>query len=620
MNNNSSQSSLLKIWNVLNSVDFIPEGNSLGFNEICQQYKLDRISCYARIPNTDMFIQVDEGGYGKEHKQLAMENGFDFHKSLYQKDTNSKKEVLENMLNNPIIRTSDFEEYRKGLKEIGYIDGEKPVAQALICTMITREFGVVGYALIEQYKETLTHFETNFDEVLAAIEIIFLRIEKDEVSKQLAKEEQHTECDELTRLSQPHKFKEDATRALRIDENYVMFLLDIDKFKYINDIWSYTTGNSILLETAVVVKQFAGADGICCRMDADKFGILRKYSTEEELQQTIEELDKALIEVHQEKHHHIKITYICGVYVVKEDYFNINAIIDKANLARNSAKGSFNNTFELYNKSMENYSERERQLEGKTKSGLRNKEFVPFLQPKFTLGTTDICGAEALARWRTDERMIEPYEFIPIFEKNGFVTLLDFEIYEQTFKFIQHCMEAGYKLFPISLNVSRGHINDEDFLDKFTKLLDTYNVPRKYIELEITESIFAEDKERLKKFIYDIRNIGISVSIDDFGSAYSSLNMLKDIDVDVVKLDKSFIDNIGDLHTEEGIHKDKIIIQNIVNMITCLGFKTIFEGIETQEQVDFLQTTGCTLGQGYIFSRPTTLEDFEKRYFLGVDE
>lgn len=263
---------------------------------------------------------------------------------------------------------------------------------------------------------------------------------------------------------------------------------------------------------------------------------------------------------------------------------------------------------------MENLSDREKQLEKRTKTALENKEFVPYLQPKFMLSTNEICGAEALARWHAADRMIQPHEFIPLFERNGFITQLDFEIYEQTFQFVKESMAKGYGMVPISLNMSRGHINDPDFLNKFMHLMDYYEIPTQMIELEITESVFEENTERLKEFIADIRTTGIKVSIDDFGSAYSSLNMLKDIDVDIVKLDKSFIDNICSGTSYDTMQKDRIIVENIINMITLLGFKTIFEGIESHEQIEFLKYSGCNFGQGFLFARPLPLDEFENKF------
>ncbi|MFI3202103.1 MAG: EAL domain-containing protein, partial [Eubacteriales bacterium] len=292
---------------------------------------------------------------------------------------------------------------------------------------------------------------------------------------------------------------------------------------------------------------------------------------------------------------------------------SINLVIDKANIARRTIKGSYKNDFKIYNENLENINEREKQLEKRMGPALENGEFVPFLQPKFNLQTNTICGAEALARWKAKDRMIAPFEFIPAFERNGFITKLDFSIYDQVFRFMSKMLKEGRTLFPISLNVSRGHMSNPCFVEEVVALLKTYEIPHELVELEITESVFTEDKMLLKTFISEIRSYGMQVSIDDFGTAYSSLNLLKDVVVDVIKMDKSFIhDDVED--TEESIKSNKIIVKNIVNMIKELNFKIIFEGIETKEHVEFLSGIGCRYGQGYVFARPMPLEEFKSTY------
>lgn len=613
--NEINSNKMVTVLRELFAESFVPKGNSIAFNYICQLYHIDRLRCYARVPNTDIFINVDDDRFGHEPISNAEANGFDFNRSLYQNGNESKKAILPIMVEHPYIHTLELAQYQDLLMEIGYTTTpDEIVTEAILATMISRTTGIMGYIILERFKPAPLLLESTLVEIKKLLNVILLRIENNETAKQLRKVETYSEHDDLTGLYIFSKFKEDATLLLKENHSYAIFYLDIDKFKYINDIWSFTIANSILIEIAKLIASFIKEGELCSRIGDDNFCMLLKVENDSHLQPIIKKLDHLFQDMQHDKFPDIKITLICGIYFIKDSTTTINLAIDKANVARRTVKGSYNNAFEIYDQSLESLSEREKQLELRTKIALENKEFIPFLQPKFNLITNQICGAEALARWKTEERMIAPFEFIPIFEKNGFITRLDFEIYEQTFQFIHNSLQKGYTLFPISLNVSRAHINDKKFIYKFVNKMEEYNVPSHLIELEITENIFAADKVQLNKFITQIREHGIQVSIDDFGSAYSSLNLLKDIEVDTVKLDKAFIDDITAVDENTGIHKDKIIIQNVVQMITALGFKTIFEGIESQEQIDFLLDIGCELGQGYIFSMPLSLEVFENTF------
>lgn len=593
--------------------NFVPQGNSKGLDKLAQLYGIDRIRTFARFPNTDEFTLIDDLSYGKEPKFCADEAGFDFKKSLYQRGNAVKNPIFSTLLKNPLIYTNDFEKYIDGLTEVSYTKNEgKTVSQAFICTITSHTTGVMGYFTIEQFSDSFQLSNQDLSEIQSFCNVLMLRIKHDETIKQLKKEEELNNYDDVTELPVLRVFKDKLEQRFCENSMCAILHLDVDKFKYINDIWDFSIGNKILCAIADTIKGFLCENEFCCRINDDKFGICLEYINDEQLNTRIEHINKAFVSMQQKYFPTIKITIICGIYVAKVK-MNVNDMLDKANFARRHGKGSYKNTFEFYDVSLDDYNDREKQIEKRTQIALEKRQFMPYFQPKFDLITNEICGVEALARWKTEERMIAPFEFIPIFEKNGFITQLDFEIYDQTFEFMQKCMEKGHKFVPVSLNVSRGHISDDTFLDKFLKLMRKYNIPSNLVELELTENLFAEDNEQLKAFICNIRAEGIQVSIDDFGSAYSSLTLLKDIDVDTVKLDKAFIDNIAK-HGSKDEQKDKIIIQNIVRMINELGFKTIFEGIEIIEQVDFLKDTGCNYGQGYIFASPISLEEFEQQF------
>ncbi|WP_242824816.1 EAL domain-containing protein [Clostridium botulinum] len=201
-----------------------------------------------------------------------------------------------------------------------------------------------------------------------------------------------------------------------------------------------------------------------------------------------------------------------------------------------------------------------------------------------------------------------PGKFIPLFEKNGFIVELDFYVYEEVFKVLRNWMDNKKRLLPISMNVSRAHINNDTFISRLITLIKQYGIPINLIELELTENIFLDNIKEVLSKITELKNLGFTFSMDDFGSGYSSLNLLKELPIDVLKLDKSFFPN------NSVSSKEKIIVANIVKMAKDLNISVLSEGVETQNQVDFLTQIGCDMVQGYFFSKPIPIDEFEKKF------
>lgn len=242
------------------------------------------------------------------------------------------------------------------------------------------------------------------------------------------------------------------------------------------------------------------------------------------------------------------------------------------------------------------------------KKAFENKEFMAYYQPKVNLKTHKTVGAEALVRWFHDGNIVYPNDFVPIFEANGFVVSLDFYILECVCKDIKRWMEEGREHIIVSVNFSKLHLSDPLLVEKIVKIVDRYMIPHKYIEIEITESVFVNSNIDLIDLTKKLKKEKFSVSMDDFGSGYSSLNALKDINVDVIKLDKDFFQK------GRTSIKTKIILTNIINMANELGLKIICEGVETETQTKFLMDLNCYIVQGYYFSKPIPVEDFEKKF------
>ena len=244
-------------------------------------------------------------------------------------------------------------------------------------------------------------------------------------------------------------------------------------------------------------------------------------------------------------------------------------------------------------------------IESEMVRALSKGEFVVYYQPKYELANDTIIGAEALVRWNHKEKgIISPGVFIPVFERNGFIVDLDFYVYEQVLKMQKHRLDMGKKVIPISMNVSRCHLSDTNFVDKLEAVVAKYKVPKQYIGMEITESISSQEDSSAIALIYNLKEHGFTISMDDFGSGYSSLNLLRKVQIDTLKIDKVFIDSTED------VQRSQVIVEEIINMASKIHVKTICEGVETQSQRDFLKNAGCNMVQGYFYSKPLPYEDF----------
>lgn len=397
-------------------------------------------------------------------------------------------------------------------------------------------------------------------------------------------------------------------------KSYALCVMDIDKFEYLNYRFGYRFGDKILKSIAEVLSEFQTESESFCRLNDDKFAIFVEYATAGQLKTRFNSLAQAFNEMQQHSFSNKKITIIGGICFTSKN-ITINTLIDQASTARKSIKGSHETRFRFYDSQLHTHLLKENRIEERMMVGMKNNEFEPYLQAKFNLHTMELCGAEALVRWNAPSGMIYPSEFIPIFEKNGFISILDFMMYRSVLKYVREALDRGIPICPISLNVSRGHIDDPLFIEKFLDLVELYQIPIDLIELEVTESAFIEDHTRLTRFINDLKLHNMHVSIDDFGSAYSSLNLLKDVEVDVLKIDREFLQNIDVVKLTEIPSKDKIVIKHIIDMAKALNFNIVCEGIESELQVEFLKEIGCSIGQGYYFAKPMPISEFEERFY-----
>ena len=276
-------------------------------------------------------------------------------------------------------------------------------------------------------------------------------------------------------------------------------------------------------------------------------------------------------------------------------------------MARKRVKKDTTVQVEMYTPELKDEQQKQMEIVSHMEEALENHEFKVFLQPKMDMFTDKVIGAEALVRWfKPDGSMVSPGEFIPIFEENGFVTHLDFEMMRQVLDMQQKCLKEGKPIVKVSVNFSRKHQEDQSYLERLDELMSRYDVPADAIEIEITESVFMQDLAPLIESICQLKERGFSVSIDDFGAGYSSLNVLSKVKADIVKLDRQFLLDVE-------MEKDNFtseFLQLLINMIKKLGFRVLAEGVETAEQVTLLKNAGCRFAQGFYYARPMPIEDF----------
>lgn len=416
--------------------------------------------------------------------------------------------------------------------------------------------------------------------------------------------------DDVTGGKNKKEFERIAKDLLKGDGNYVVVYANIDRFKLINETYGNDVGDQILRQIHKIIDDELRWDEVSGRIMADNFGVLMRYHSLPKLDQRLYRISKQLSELTDEQGNSYGIILYFGVYVVEEDETNISVMLEHANLARKKISPSHLVPMGIYDVKESQRLGRDKALEMKMHNALEQGHFVPFLQPKYELEGESIAGAEALVRWiDPEEGMIYPNDFIPLFESNGFIVELDLYMFEEVCKLVERWNKEGHPIIPVSVNLSRSHFEIPNFFDYYEYVLKKYDVPPRSIEIELTESLFFNDMESLSVLVQQIHDAGLSCSIDDFGSGYSSLNMLKDVKVDALKLDRVFFES-GD-NDERG----KDIVQSVIQLAQALDLHTISEGVEEREQVEFLKEMHCDLIQGYVFAKPMPVPEFEKLAF-----
>lgn len=392
--------------------------------------------------------------------------------------------------------------------------------------------------------------------------------------------------------------------ASNIDKRFWLLKFDIDNFKYINNFYGFEFGDKILKQINKSISDKLHKKEITARMSSDNFVVLLDDSNENRLHELL---------AFNEQQEDLTIYCSAGVYTIHNHEENINLMVDKAGTASQTVKGALNKKIGYYSDEFDKRIRHNEQLKRQIKLAIEEKRFVPYYQPKVNINTGEIVGAEALARmFDKTGKLISPAEFIPICEKTGLIIDVDMIIFEKVLTFLQKSLAQGIECTPISVNFSRLHLTDPEFTDKIIAKLKLYNVPSELLEIELTESVFFDNVDIIRSIAQKLHSHGCLIAMDDFGSGYSSLNMLKDVPIDVLKVDKGFLDEAADNE------RRNIIFSTIADMAQKLDIKIVVEGVEYPENVQLMKDCGCHIAQGYYFARPMPEQDFEKIYKDGV--
>ncbi len=383
-----------------------------------------------------------------------------------------------------------------------------------------------------------------------------------------------------------------------------MICLDVVSFHRFNTMFGYGTGDNLLRVIGSVLRSHYRCGS---RLGNDTFMLIANTS-HDMVEQLKERLHNAIGDEFGKQYPQM-VSFKFGVCTVQDDGNSLRTVRDRALLALKDAKRLPKRRDIVYGDELFERADLEKNIELNMLHAFSKGEFIPYIQPRFRVESGSWCGGEALVRWQSEQLgFVCPDQFIPLFEKNGFIVEIDFFMLACAFHMIQEQLAGDCAAYPISVNLSKVTLAYPNYLERLRNLIDRYPIPLEYIELEVTESVLEDDPEAVLSLLRTLKELGFSVAMDDFGSGYSSLNTLRELPVDVLKIDRDF------LKESETSEKSKKIIRNIVNMSRELSVGAVCEGVETENQLEFLKSIDCDYAQGYYLARPMPLSEYEQLY------
>lgn len=395
---------------------------------------------------------------------------------------------------------------------------------------------------------------------------------------------------------------------------FAMLHLQMRKYRSFCTCFGVQRGEELIEAFYSELKKSLNKHELLAHRQNAEFAMLLTYSDRESLIARVEQMENTLNAVLPK----VKLYFDAGIYEILAGETNIEQLYNNALIACEGITSEAENKIAVYDIEMNNRKLWERKVEDDMDRALANKEFKVYLQPKMNSAEETLAGAEALVRWiHPEEGFIPPNRFIPIFEQNGFIVKLDDYMLEEVSRLQAQWLSEGRKTVPISVNISRTHFTREDLAEHICRIVDKYGVPHNLIELELTESAFFDDKNLLLNTVRKMQELGFIVSMDDFGSGYSSLNSLKELHLDVLKIDAEFFRGLDEESFREGNNIEErglLIVAEVIDLAKKLNMQIVAEGIESREQVDFLVSQECDLIQGYFFAKPMPVEEYAEKY------
>lgn len=533
--------------------------------------------------NREILCEILSGSY----RVLEAENGQEALELLHQHKDNIDLILLDVMM--PVM---DGYTFLNRIRD----DAELSLIPVIVTTQSDSEENEVA---------ALAHGATDFVPKPYRPQVILHRVASLIKLRETAAMVNQFQYDRLTGLYSKEYFYHKVRERLDTDtgREFTIICSDIENFKLYNDTYGREAGDRLLQKAAASLQRMADKDSaICGRYGADCFLCLQE---KERTRLYRESLPGETSFERAEGMEHISVKW--GIYEITDRSVPVEQMCDRALLAAKSVKGQYNRPFAVYDDALRSKLLREKAITDTMETALAEEQFVLYFQPKYSLNDDCMTGAEALVRWIHPEwGFMSPGEFIPLFEKNGFITRLDKYVWERVCAQLRDWQEKGYPLLPVSVNVSSVDIFQSHMVDVLRGLVQKYGVDPGYLHLEITESAYAEKPGQIIRTVKELRSLGFVVEMDDFGSGYSSLNMLSQMSLDVLKLDMKFVQNEIEKPATQSI------LDDVVSMAHRLHLSVVAEGVETQEQVHRLRAVGCDYIQGYYFAKPMPAAEFEE--------
>ncbi|MGP1408348.1 putative bifunctional diguanylate cyclase/phosphodiesterase [Selenomonas sp.] len=441
--------------------------------------------------------------------------------------------------------------------------------------------------------------------VMARMENEWRKLEQAARERQILEMRHHIEVDALTGIYNRETFYEKTVELLQQNSGmrYNLLYFDINCFKIINDLFHVETGNLILKTAGTYFKTITEGIGLAGHMEADHFAVCMPDDMLD-IDILLEGIDNAIFSLGIKNN----ILFYAGIYSVDDVLLPVDQMCDRAHMALNTIKGRYKTRYAYYDEKMRETLLEEQMMLREMEFALSEGQFCVYYQPVYSIKAGRAVSAEALVRWQHPAAgLIPPVRFVPLFERNGFVVRLDRFAWEDVCRMLSSRIRAGLPVVPVSVNVSRLNFYDSDFCDTVVSLLKKYDLDPSLLRLEITESAYTDNPTQLMNVLKKLQSLGLKILMDDFGSGYSSLNMLRNLAVDILKIDMSFVRDL------ENSQRAPAILRRVVEMAHDLRMGIVVEGVETKAQLDFLSSIGCDKIQGYYFAKPMPQKDFLAR-------